>query len=239
MAILRGSKTVRFRRGRTPSKPAMALVYDLAGFTAFANRPDASPWISEFINHVSRAMQTIIYGGNAYWLDEPETYEPLPKPAHQKFLGDGALYVWTGTAREPIPADFARTLCTRTRDLRNNFVDVVRAVREKVQIPGVPKEVRFGLALGDVYELSRTDARQREFVGICINLASRLQKYCKGIGFAAARVQMGPATRSAYDFVRVIAKNIDGFPTEYVLLDRAEYQAMDAKIRSAYFDRVS
>jgi hypothetical protein len=151
MAILPGSKTIPFHCGRTPSKPAMALVYDLAGFTAFANRPDASPWISEFINHVSRAMQTVIYGGNAYWRDEPETYESLPKPAHQKFLGDGALYVWTGTARQPISSDFARELCVRSRNLRDNFVDVVRAVREKVQIPGVPQEVRFGIALGDVY----------------------------------------------------------------------------------------
>src|SRR6185369_8159860 len=106
MSILRGSKTIRFRTTRTQSKQALALIYDLAGFTTFANRPDAAQWVSSFFNHVSRAIQTVIYGGNAYWLEEPETYVPLPKPVHQKFLGDGALYVWTGTTREPLKNDF-------------------------------------------------------------------------------------------------------------------------------------
>lgn len=238
MPILAGSKTIRFRAGRAPSKPALALIYDLAGFTAFANRPDAAQSVSNFFNHVSRAVQTVVYGGNAYWLDEADSYDSLRKPAHQKFLGDGALYIWTGTARQPLPNDFITELCVRLRDLRSKFPAVIKAVREKVQIPGVPKEIRFGLALGDVYELSRTDARQREFVGVCINLASRLQKYCPGIGFAAARVQMSPSLRSDNGFVRLIANNIDGFPTEYVLLDRTEYEAADPKARGEYFERI-
>jgi class 3 adenylate cyclase len=238
MAILRGSKTIRFRTGRATARPALALIYDLAGFTAFANRPDAAQWVSMFLNHVSRAVQTVIYGGNAYWLDDPQSYEPLLKPVHQKFLGDGALYIWTGTARKPLPTDFITELCVRLRNLRANFPAVLRAVREKIQVPGVPKEVRFGLALGDVYELSRTDARQREFVGVCINLASRLQKYCRGIGFAAARVQMSVAQRLDNDFVRTIATNIDGFPTEYVLVDITEYYTVRSSLRSRFFDPI-
>jgi len=117
---------------------------------------------------------------------------------------------------------------------------VVRAAREKIQIAEIPQDIRFGLAVGDVYELGRTDARQREYVGICINLAARLQKYCyPGVGLVTARVQMTPRSRRANNFVRVIANKIDGFPSEYVLLDEAEYNGLDRTFRSTYFERIT
>jgi class 3 adenylate cyclase len=214
----------------------LALVYDLAGFSTFANRPDAAQWLPRYINHVSQAIEVVVHGGVAYWIDEDEEYDALQEPSHQKFLGDGALNIWTGTNREPLSSAFVASLCDRLRDLRQNFKAVVRAASEKVQITDVPKEIRFGLALGDVHELRRTDARQREYVGICINLASRLQKYCPGIGFVGARIQMSPSVRQRRDFVRAIAKRIDGFETEYVLLDRYEYNTLDSKIRDKYFE---
>lgn len=233
------AKTIRFRKGRVHAKPALALIYDLAGFSTFANRPDAAQWISPFLNHVSQAIEIVIYGGEPYWLpDEGVEYYRLREQAHQKFLGDGVLYIWTGTQHKPLDSFFIRTLCVRLRDLRANFSRVVRAAREKIQIAEIPQDIRFGLAVGDVYELGRTDARQREYVGICINLAARLQKYYPGVGFVAARVQMTPTSRRAENFVRVIANKIDGFPSEYVLLDEAEYAGLDRNIRGTYFERI-
>jgi hypothetical protein len=179
----------------------------------------------------------VIYGGDPYWIDGPEDfeYDRLPKPKHQKFLGDGALYIWTGTQREPPSNAFILKLCNRLRDLRKNFGVVAAAARERVQITGIPREIRFGLAVGDVHELTRRDARHREYVGVCINLASRLQKYCDDIGFAAARATISPSARETHGYVRVIANNIDGFPSEYVILDRVEYESMDPEARAAVF----
>jgi len=106
------AKTIRFRKDRARARPALALIYDLAGFSTFANRPDAAQWISPFLNHVSQAIQTVIYGGEPYWLgDEDVEYYPLPEPVHQKFLGDGVLHIWTGTHREPLQPIFVDTLC--------------------------------------------------------------------------------------------------------------------------------
>src|ERR1700737_5292163 len=84
--------TIRFETKVARTYEAIALIYDLEGFSKFVNQPDAQNYVSKFFNHVSKAVEIVIYGGNAYWLDEK--YSQVDEPIHQKFLGDGALYIW-------------------------------------------------------------------------------------------------------------------------------------------------
>ena len=213
---------------------AVVLVYDLEGFSRFVNHPDVARYIPRFLNYVSNAMQTVVFGGHPYWTETGD-YEPVAAPVHEKFLGDGALYLWTGTEKH-----FVRDLCNRLRDLRTNFHEIVRQATDIVPITEVPRQVRFGIARGDVYELRRNDdaakLQSREYVGMCINLASRLQNYCPDVRLTiSARAGMNESTRDKNDYVRVIAKRIKGFTPEYVILDRAEYEALSRATREKYF----
>jgi class 3 adenylate cyclase len=229
------TKTIRFN-ARPKPVAGIALVYDLEGFSRFVNYPDVGRFIPRYLNHVSEAIQDIVHAG--HW--SKNKYHPLPTPVHEKFLGDGALYVWTATERKPFPPNFITILCNRLRELRSNFDDIVQEASDAVPITEVPRHIRFGLARGDVYELQRYDVGARrqgkEYVGMCINLASRLQNYCPAARLiVSARVGMGELIREKHSYVKVIAKRIKGFSPEYVILDRAEYEGMAPSVRTKYF----
>jgi class 3 adenylate cyclase len=235
-------KTIRFQSKSSRTKKAVILVCDLEGFTRFANRPDVNRYIPLFLNRISRALQTVIYGGEAYWMPsrEPSTQELKPltiAPVHEKFLGDGALYIW---ALPEGPRDFTpgfvSHLCERLWDLQRNFNEVRKQALQSIPVPELPKRIRFGLARGTVFELARLRSRQREYVGSAINLASRLQHYCKGLDFiASAHVRIPRKTLEANGFVRVIAKGIRGFPKEYVFVDGERFAALREEVRSRRF----
>jgi hypothetical protein len=181
-------------------------------------------------------MEKIIYGGSPYWIDGDTEYDSLLEPVHEKFLGDGALYLWEASDRQQIPATFVLQLCDRLRQLRKHFQRVVELAEHDVPIATVPREVRFGLSMGAVSRLSSKSHRQREYVGTCINLASRLQGHCKGIGFvAAATIGMNRISAESADYKWVVAKNVKGFPLETVIVDRDEYDNAVPRIRAARF----
>jgi hypothetical protein len=71
---------------------------------------------------------------------------------------------------------------------------------------------------------------------VCINLASRLQKYCAGLNFiASARLNMPSSILQKHNYMKVVATNIKGFPKEIVIVDRSEYAKLDPKVRQDLF----
>src|ERR1041385_5879460 len=146
-------RTVRFdmNSGRTHDD-AVPLIYDLEGFSNFVNQPDAQSYVPRFFNHVSKAIEIVLYGGVPYWLEEDETYDPLPEPVHQKFLGDGALYIWVFRRKITMRSGFALTLLNRLCALSTNFAAVEHSSLERVPVVQRPKKIRFGVAAGRVNE---------------------------------------------------------------------------------------
>lgn len=232
------SKTIRFDMSSARThEDAVALIYDLEGFSKFVNQPDAHTYVPRFFNHVSKAVEIVICGGRPYWTDEDGTYTALPPPTHQKYLGDGALYIWVATKAHPFTLRFKRELLNRLRTLARGFAAVEKSSSERVPVALRPRRIRFGISEGRVHELARTDVKaSHEFAGICINLASRLQSYCPGISLlTSAKLGLNPNQRSTWDYVRVVATKIKGFPPEPVLVDQAEYNSLRPKVRSKYF----
>jgi hypothetical protein len=59
--------TFKFSDQANPPKNAIALIYDLEGFSKFFNQPDVQHYIPAFLNHVSHAISVCLYGGTSYW----------------------------------------------------------------------------------------------------------------------------------------------------------------------------
>jgi class 3 adenylate cyclase len=235
------AKTISFDVNSKRTHEAIALIYDLEGFSKFVNQPDVQNYVPRFLNHVSRAIGFVIHGGAPYWLpdEDSEMYAPLRPPAHQKFLGDGALYIWTFTRADPPTIRFSKELCNRLRDLGRNFKKIEREAYDKVPVAERPRRVRFGLAAGLVHEFRRTDVPRapHEFAGVCINLASRLQSYCPNVTLtASAKLGLREIELDKYDYVRVVAKQVKGFQRESVIIDKAEFEALSERTRKKYFD---
>jgi class 3 adenylate cyclase len=183
-------------------------------------------------------MEIVLYGGLPYWIDEDEEYDPLLERAHEKFLGDGALYVWTASRSAPIGQKFTTELMNRLRTLALRFEAVERSSLDKVPVAIRPKRIRFGLSAGKVHELKRIVVRRapHEFAGICINLASRLQSYCPGVSMiASARLGLTAMLLKRHGYVRVLARKIKGFAAEPVIVDRSEFQALSPRVSARYF----
>jgi len=228
----------RFATFKHVEKPhnGIAVIFDLQGFSKFANQPDVHEFVPRYLNAVIRAVETCIFGGDAYWLKEPEDYQHIfVLPVHRKFMGDGMLYIWSleNVPRPKVPG-FVTLLCNRLWDLKAGFKKINQA--SDVPVSNLPSRIRFGIARGGISELTSDEQAAKEYIGVCINLASRLQHYCPDIGFiASARLDLREQVLERHGYKRVIAKKIKGFPKEVVIVDRQEYEQLDSDVRKALF----
>jgi hypothetical protein len=72
-----------------------------------------------------------------------------------------------------------------------------------------------------------------------MNLASRLQKYCSKLDFiASARIGLPQERLEKHGYLRVVAKQIKGFPREIVIVDKTEWEALDPSVRDELFEAV-
>jgi|APEBP8051072661_1049379.scaffolds.fasta_scaffold00111_83 hypothetical protein len=238
--MARHRNTYEFEKRASKPKNSVALMYDLEGFSKFFNQPDVQDYIPSFLNHVSNAVSVCLYGGIAYWMDEEEdrTLSALElRVSHEKFMGDGALYILLPPAGE---TDFDQTwlqiLCNRLWNLKNNFAKIITRALDDVPVVEVPQRIRFGLSRGAVYELKKKDTSAREYIGFCINQASRLQSYCPELGFiASARLRISEKELKEHGYRKVIATRIKGFPNELVVVDGEEFDELDASVKASLF----
>jgi len=231
--------TFQFTGKASRPKNAVALMYDLEGFSRFFNQPDVQDYVPAFLNHVSQAIGVCLFHGDAYWHSKnKKDYKALSfRVVHEKFTGDGGLYIILPPAGE---SDFKtatlRALCKRLEFLKENFNIVVTKSLEHVPVVEVPRRIRFGLSRGSVYELRRANTTAREYIGFCINLASRLQGYCRQLGFiASARLMITDAELKKFGYTKVIATQIRGFPSELVIVDADEFKALPDEVRDDLF----
>ncbi len=228
---------MRFQPRASAAFDGLALIFDLAEFTKFLNIADAHIFAPRFLNRVIDAVHTEFFGGEAYWLPHQQVCEPLAvEPIHEKFLGDGALYIWRLPADEQAAHDLIADLSVRMWNLQHAFDRILDGCAEDIPVRELPPAIRFGIARGNVYELTAGGEADPEFMGPCINLASRLQKYCPELRFtASARVDLQKSFLTQMSFKKVVATQLRSFPRETVIVDEDEYANLPEEIRAEYF----
>lgn len=222
---------------------AIVLIFDLEGFSNFFNQPDVSDYLPAFLNHIFTAVNICIVGGDAYWLpkNDSASVKLTLEIAHQKFMGDGALLVLLpDKTQKKISDDTAQKLCNRLWNLKRNFKKILQRCSDDVPVFALPPRIRFGIARGTVLELTKQGSNESEFVGFCINLASRLQKYCPTLGFiGSARMQLSSSMLKTHGYKKIVATAIKGFPKEIVFVDENELNNVSKEEFSALFEELS
>jgi class 3 adenylate cyclase len=191
-----------------------------------------------FLNTVFGAVETCISGGSTYWDEDDKLTALKLRAAQRKFMGDGALYILLPPEGESSFSKHTITaLCNRLWNLKNGFDEVLKKCADDVPVFDLPPRIRFGIARGSVFELLPSSGEASEYVGFCINLASRLQKYCPTLDFiASARLGIDMASLSQYGYTRVVAKAIRGFPKEIVFVDKEELDEMTKDEKEKLFE---
>lgn len=236
---------VTFASQASRGKHGLVMIFDLEGFSRFFNQPDISDYVTRFLNPVFEAVDVSVNEGTAYWLsppgappDEYPQYAPLEYlPSHVKFMGDGALYIWTPEKEgKDFNEEFTAILMNRLWNLKTNFGNVVSKCTDDVPVVDLPPRIRFGLARGTIYELIHKNTHQREYIGYCINLASRLQSYCPDLGIiASARLRIPSHILKEHGYMKVVATRIKGFQEEVVVVDSEEFEGLNPKVRDELF----
>jgi class 3 adenylate cyclase len=236
-------RSTDYRFESTASAPvdALVVIFDLGGFSSFFSQPDAHLYVPKFLNRVFDSVTRNFEGGRDYWsegLDEvARQMEALAKPDYDKFLGDGGLFLWSVGDNATLHPKKIMTLLNRLWNLKLGFARVVDACADVVPVVDLPRTIRFGIARGTAYQLKRRNTGETEYIGYCINLASRLQGYCKQLGFiTSARINRTRETLGRHGYLRVVAKNLRGFPKEIVIVDQGEYNALADETRTQLFD---
>ena len=185
------------------------------------------------------AIDICIFGGNVFWLDNEPKFNPMiPRPVHRKFLGDGALYVWLPQKnKESFDTHFTTYLPNRLWTIKNQFRAINKSCADDIPLLELPQRIRFGIARGTIYELSFAHSKTKEYIGYCINLAARLQNYCKELGFiVSARMRINQEAIDKHNYLKVVATKIKGFPREIVIVDKTEFESLPDDTRDALFE---
>jgi class 3 adenylate cyclase len=209
---------------------ALAAVFDLEGFTNFCNQSDphlATPeFLSEFLKWLFDKISAEIR------LDETKGKSTLwaSLPFFSKFMGDGILFLWDTTY-----ADSNREVGNVVLLLRRVCEDYASTFRPQIKnmVSRTPTRLRCGISRGRVISVGNG----QDFVGPCINIASRLQKLGK-LGFSFSRKGMNPdlcfAKTNAKRFItkQVSIRGIG--EDELVVLVKEEFDALLPKEKKLF-----
>lgn len=149
-------------------------------------------------------------------------------PTFGKFLGDGVLLLWDvrEVSRE------SRGNIVRAFDIICSHYETEFLKAPKKQYTNPPTKLRCGIAQGQVVRIGNTD-----YVGLCINIASRLQKLGDGaFSFAFTRKGLNESASDDWlnDFrlIRIPIRGVSKQELVYVL--RKEFRALSGEDKKRY-----
>jgi len=156
----------------------IAAVFDLAGFTSFSSQVDPHlslpRFVKEFLNWLFKEVKSQLEVNK--YKDGIGLYSELPIFA--KFMGDGVLFLWDASHMDII---LICNVAIALRDVANRYnSDFVPKM--KGRLSRYPKSLKCGVALGRVCSVGDGE----DYVGPCINIASRLQKL-SNLGFCLSQ----------------------------------------------------
>jgi class 3 adenylate cyclase len=211
---------------------AIAAVFDLAGFTNFCKQIEPHLAVPHYLNAFlawlmarlrEEMLQAELKEGMRLW---------CPLPFFIKFLGDGVLVLWNST--EMNDAARRNVIITLRRICVQYGKDFLPTLKQRIVEP--PSRLRCGVARGTVFSVGEGN----DYVGSCINMASRIQKL-PGISFGFNRRGFELEAETAHKFFRedIVVKQVSirGIcEHELVCILSKEADALPPKDRKLYKD---
>ena len=203
---------------------AIAAIFDLAGFTAFCNQTDPHLVVPEFLNSFLKWIYSKIRQVSVVE-EHAEGFELWCNfPFYSKFLGDGLLLLWD---TKDITTDELGNIIVTLKEICDLYSsEFFEDLSESYSYP--PNKLRCGIARGVVYNVGNNN----DYVGPCINIASRLQKIA-GLTFCFSRrgIDLKKCLSQGWlDEIMVKKTNIRGIgDDELICFFKKEYDALSAE----------
>jgi class 3 adenylate cyclase len=213
---------------------ALAAFFDLEGFTGFCSQVDSHLVIPEFLTRYLNWL----FRSLAEEFRESDDGAAVRLwgclPFYAKFLGDGILFLWATDRCRGFPGkvNIAQSLLAITNAYAERFLTDIRKA-----VSNPPRRLRCGIALGQIISIGGG----ADYVGSCINVASRLQKL-GNLSFAISRrgfdLSEAPggegSLRSYLTLKQTAIRSIGQQELVYVRTD--EFDALGASEKLAFSD---
>ncbi|MEM7291782.1 MAG: hypothetical protein AAF420_00140 [Pseudomonadota bacterium] len=209
---------------------AIAAVYDLEGFTDFCNQLDPQLVVPEYLDaFVGWLFDSVVDEFKKEQVgDDVHLWGSLPFFA--KFLGDGVMFLWDSNMIGGQPG-VGNVVISLSRICRRYLTEFEPKIQESMT--KVPRRLRVGIARGQV--LSIGDGQ--DYVGPCINMASRLQKL-GSLTFAVSRRGIDPRKCFSQGVAETLVQKrtrIRGIgESEVVLIFKDEFEMLDPNERARF-----
>ena len=208
---------------------ALAVIVDLKDFTVFCDQRDPHLVVPQFVKSFLewlfdklRAELLIEEAGNnvALWSH---------LPFFGKFLGDGVLLLWDVT---DIGGEAKINIVQSFDVIRNDYqTKFLPSLKQHISTP--PPKLRCGISQEQVTSI----ADGKDFVGLCINIACRLQKLADG-AFSFAFTQKGLEPEEGtdrYESFRLIKIPIRGISKdERVYVLNSEFRKLSKDLKRTF-----
>jgi hypothetical protein len=210
-------------------RSVICAIFDLEGFTNFCKQIDPhlavpmflSKYLEWFFDEIKTETKKEEYDEGI------DTWHELPFLI--KFMGDGLLVLWDISKIDEHGQVNIIISCNQiVDDYINNFLPVIN--KKVVEPPG---KLRCGIAKGNVFSIGNG----LDYVGPCINFASRLQKL-PGVSFAFSNRGIDlEAVDNKYineDFIEKLIEVKGIGNSEIVFILEREYENMDESLKEIY-----
>lgn len=212
---------------------ALAAVFDLEGFTSFCHEAGSHLEVPELLNE----FLWWLFGRISTHFKESQRGNRVrvwgSLPFFAKFTGDGVLFLWDTEHSGEITGigNIVLILNLIRKEYTSNFLPYIK---NKVDNP--PLRLRCGIARGQIMSIGYG----QDYVGSCINIASRLQKVGQ-LGFAFKRTGLDPQQcflnkRHVRQFVTKRI-NIRGIGEEkLIVVEKEEFEGLPVKEKRKFHD---
>jgi hypothetical protein len=213
-------------------KQALAAFFDLKDFTDFSNQVDAHLVIPEYINRYVEWLFSSIKDVFTEGEDEKRVRFFGSQPFFAKFLGDGVLFIWDTELSGGFPGvcNVVGSLFQICSKYQTEFLPVVQK-----HVTKPPPVLRCGIARGQIISIGQ----RMDYVGPCINIASRLQKI-EGLSFAVSRRGFDLSKVAKHDINKILIlkkTRISGIgDSELVYVSKREFDALDQSQKHSISD---
>jgi len=228
-------------------REVIASIFDLEGFTDFCKQVDPQLSVPSFLNDFLNWLYNEIKKEITFKKDTDDTtilWSELP--FFSKFLGDGILLLWNINSKEISNGlnDNGSKTHKQVQTLAGNIVislDIISNSYAKFSKTNLskryvnpPHKLRCGIARGSVLSIGNG----QDYVGPCINIASRLQKL-HGLGFCFQKrgfdIELGMLESLREDYILKKVKIRGIGDNELVYIKKTEYAKLN-DVDKKYFE---
>ena len=207
----------------------LAVIVDLKDFTSFCDQRDSHNAVPEFLNRFLRWLFNAIRDEMLESRDAGDVVLWFHLPIFGKFLGDGVLLLWDVSDM----SNESRGTVVRAFDIICNDYERVFLKDQRHRFTMLPTKLRCGIAQGLVTSI----AGGRDYIGMCINIASRLQKLAENnfsFGFTKTGLEQDEESDWYEDF-RLIKFKIRGIEREeFIYVLKREFKSLSKEDKRKY-----